>query len=185
MYHAVLRGFYFNDGADWNEYHCILILNWFSLIFFCNSEDIVMHIINRDIHHNAMDLWIEYVTAKLNYRYSWQYCGTKHRAPVVSVSIHRCLIVTSITTQIAKFMEPTWGPPGSCRTQMGPMLAPWIYFQGMHAAGNWKNNTVVVSIHLSKRQLYMRLWNIARFHTAPQPQTFRLYSLYSYSAIRN
>ena len=24
----------------------------------------------------------------------------------------------------AKFMEPTWGPPGSCRSQMGPMLAP-------------------------------------------------------------
>ena len=23
--------------------------------------------------------------------------------------------------QIAKFMGPTWGPPGSCRTQMGPM----------------------------------------------------------------
>ena len=22
-------------------------------------------------------------------------------------------------------MGPTWGPPGSCRPQMGPMLAPW------------------------------------------------------------
>ena len=27
--------------------------------------------------------------------------------------------------QIAKFMGPTWGPPGSCRPQMGPMFAPW------------------------------------------------------------
>ena len=26
-------------------------------------------------------------------------------------------------TQIAKFMGPTWDPPGSCRSQMGPMLA--------------------------------------------------------------
>ena len=26
--------------------------------------------------------------------------------------------------QIAKFMGPTWGPPGSCRPQLGPMLAP-------------------------------------------------------------
>ena len=26
---------------------------------------------------------------------------------------------------IAKFMRPTWGPPGSYRHQMGPMLAPW------------------------------------------------------------
>ena len=28
-------------------------------------------------------------------------------------------------TQIAKFMRPTWGPPGSIRPQMGPMLATW------------------------------------------------------------
>ena len=28
-------------------------------------------------------------------------------------------------TQIVKFMGPTWGPPGSCWPQMGPMLAPW------------------------------------------------------------
>ena len=27
--------------------------------------------------------------------------------------------------QIARFMGSTWGPPGSCRPQMGPMLAPW------------------------------------------------------------
>ena len=27
--------------------------------------------------------------------------------------------------EIGKFMRPTWGPPGSYRPQMGPMLAPW------------------------------------------------------------
>ena len=31
----------------------------------------------------------------------------------------------TISAQIAKFMGPTWGPPGSCRPQMGPMLASW------------------------------------------------------------
>ena len=30
-----------------------------------------------------------------------------------------------LSSQIARFMGPTWGPPGSCRPQMGPMLAPW------------------------------------------------------------
>ena len=25
----------------------------------------------------------------------------------------------------ARFMGPTWGPPGADRTQVGPMLAPW------------------------------------------------------------
>ena len=34
------------------------------------------------------------------------------------------------STQIAKFMGPTWGPPGSCRPQMGPMLAPWTLLSG-------------------------------------------------------
>ena len=33
-------------------------------------------------------------------------------------------------TQIAKFMGPTWGPPGSCRPQMGPILAPWTLLSG-------------------------------------------------------
>ena len=27
-------------------------------------------------------------------------------------------------------MGPTWGPPGSCRPQMGPMLAPWTLLSG-------------------------------------------------------
>ena len=32
--------------------------------------------------------------------------------------------------QIARFMRPTWGPSGSCRPQMSPMLAPWILLSG-------------------------------------------------------
>ena len=33
-------------------------------------------------------------------------------------------------TQIARLMGPTWGPPGSCRPQRGPMLAPWTLLSG-------------------------------------------------------
>ena len=36
----------------------------------------------------------------------------------------------SILPQVARFMGPTWGPPGSCRSQMGPMLAPWTLLSG-------------------------------------------------------
>ena len=36
-----------------------------------------------------------------------------------------------IISQIAKFIGPTWGPPGSCRPQMGPMLASWTLLSGM------------------------------------------------------
>ena len=30
----------------------------------------------------------------------------------------------------SEFMRPTWGPPGSCGTQMAPMLAPWTLLSG-------------------------------------------------------
>ena len=33
-------------------------------------------------------------------------------------------------SQIAKFMGPTWGPPGFCRPLMGPMLAPCTLLSG-------------------------------------------------------
>ena len=33
-------------------------------------------------------------------------------------------------SQIIKLMGPTWDPPGSCRPQMGPMLAPWTMLSG-------------------------------------------------------
>ena len=34
------------------------------------------------------------------------------------------------TTLPAKFIEPTWGPSGAGRTQVGPMLAPWTLLFG-------------------------------------------------------
>ena len=44
---------------------------------------------------------------------------------------HRRWVTCPIqVTQIAKFMGPTWGPPGSYRPQMGPMLAPWTLVAG-------------------------------------------------------
>ena len=35
-----------------------------------------------------------------------------------------------IHTLITRFMGPTWGPSGADRTQVGPMLAPWILLSG-------------------------------------------------------
>ena len=34
-------------------------------------------------------------------------------------------------SQVTKLMGPTWGPPGSCWPQMGPMLAPWTLLSGL------------------------------------------------------
>ena len=34
-------------------------------------------------------------------------------------------------------MGPTWDPPGSCRPQMGPMLAPWTLLSGKEMDKKW------------------------------------------------
>ena len=36
-----------------------------------------------------------------------------------------------VTSLIAWFMGPTWGPLGDERTQVGPMLAPWTLLSGI------------------------------------------------------
>ena len=57
--------------------------------------------------------------------YHWIFCDPEVYLCLREFAGH-CLGWISISTQIAKFMGPTWGPPGSCRPQMGPILAPWI-----------------------------------------------------------
>ena len=37
-----------------------------------------------------------------------------------------------VITLITRFMGPTWGPPGSCRPQVGRMLAPWTLLSGKY-----------------------------------------------------
>ena len=37
----------------------------------------------------------------------------------------------AMPSQMATFMGPSWGPPGSCRPQMDPMFAPWTLLSGM------------------------------------------------------
>ena len=62
----------------------------------------------------------------------------KHTKPFhVKLRIHRmwtwcCGFNNGVwkTSQIARFMVPTWGPSGADRTQVGPMLAPWTLLSG-------------------------------------------------------
>ena len=49
---------------------------------------------------------------------------------VMLIVAGRNILLDGIPTQIAKFMGPTWGPPGSCRPQMGPMFASWTLLSG-------------------------------------------------------
>ena len=50
---------------------------------------------------------------------------TQWQASTHSTTLRRFSVkMLFMSSQIAKFMGPSWGPPGSCRPQMGPMLAP-------------------------------------------------------------
>ena len=40
-------------------------------------------------------------------------------------------VTHEITSLIARFVGPTWGPPGADRTQVVPMLAPWTLLSGL------------------------------------------------------
>ena len=40
---------------------------------------------------------------------------------------------SGIQSQITKFMGPTWGPPRSCRPQVGTILAPWTLLSGVES----------------------------------------------------
>ena len=58
----------------------------------------------------------------------------------------------NIMSQIAKFMRPTWGPPGSCRSQMGPILVPWTLLSGVISCKpgwiqNDRQNTIIMMSH--------------------------------------
>ena len=45
-------------------------------------------------------------------------------------------------SQVARFMGPTWGPPGSCQPQMDPMLAPWTLLWGISLTAVLMNNYI-------------------------------------------
>ena len=40
-------------------------------------------------------------------------------------------------------MGPTWGPPGSCRPQMGPVLAAWTLLSGLWSVPIHRNLRVI------------------------------------------
>ena len=76
--------------------------------------------------------------SSMNYYY-------KQRFSAMLIIVFPNIFLTTI--QIAKFMGPTWGPPGSCRSQMGPMLAPWALLSG------YLNITLTYTIYISITQM--------------------------------
>ena len=70
------------------------------------------------------------------------------------------LVSINNPSQIAKFMGPTWGPPWSCRPQMGPMLAPQTLLSGLFSSVSflwcWGNGMIdTVSVKQPSGIFYM------------------------------
>ena len=62
-----------------------------------------------------------------------------------------------VTSLIARFMGPTWGPSGADRPQVGPILAPWTLLSGItHQA----HCSIYIETHLKSFLPQMKcLWN--------------------------
>ena len=85
-----------------------------------------------------------YLICNREKQYFW--CQNRIRLPCVketfaSISTEFAGIQYSVS-QIENFIAPIWGPPGSCRPQMGPMMAPWTLLSGMlhisnHSSPAW------------------------------------------------
>ena len=75
-------------------------------------------------------------------------------------------------TQMAKFIGPTWGPPGSCQPQMGPIMAPWTLLSGY--IFTWYDGIDEIDSHgvtvnalahaVSTIHTYMTCWYLGPFY---------------------
>ena len=76
-----------------------------------------------------------------------QFVDNRHLFPYVC-SQWKCYDRLSYTSLIARFIGPTRGPSGAYRTQVGPMLAPWILLSGLSQKNTW------LTCHYHSQMLY-------------------------------
>ena len=68
----------------------------------------------------------------------------------------RDFVHQGIISQVAKFMGPSWGSPGTYRPQMGPMLAPWTLLSGIvRRLDVWKSRD-----SLFKPSCRFKIWQV-------------------------
>ena len=76
-------------------------------------------------------------------RHTWQ--------TLLTVITDSCCSGVMSHFQITKFMGPTWGSPGFCRAQMGPMLAPWTLPSGLSWITWQHGDTICLSVPLPNK----------------------------------
>ena len=63
-------------------------------------------------------------------------------------------ILMGMYSLIARFMGPRWGPVGTDRTQLGPMLAPWTLISGLYRESRHDDDICINRESLQPQGLY-------------------------------
>ena len=95
------------------------------------------------------DWWINFNSKTYMYN-QWSIFVTSRKKP---------LDFLGTWPQITKFMGPTQSPSGSCRPQMGPMLAPWTLLSGIHCLYDEVDATSS-RIHVDQYRSHSNSWDI-------------------------
>ena len=104
-------------------------------------------VIGEDINHQVLfEIYVFEFTATSPCRHWVNARSLGKQTARYSVTSATYLTNNLAISQIAKFLGPTWGPPGSCRPQMGPMLAPWTLLSGIRC--NINNSWAIVTDRL-------------------------------------
>ena len=80
------------------------------------------------------------------------------------------------TSQIARFIRPTKGPPWSYRPQVGLMLAPWTLLSGM---SSWRT-----SLEFEIGTLSLLNWHFQVMSWKSHRNTFPMEEIYGYSILK-
>ena len=120
---------------------------------------------------------LEYVMYKTMPIFTKHQCVSKHS--FVSIFFLWIMIVRKAPSHKTKFMGPTWGRPGSCRPETGPIVAPWTLLSGYVPYCDWwlswqRHNSLMIfsrlcyiailkhvlpSVHYNDANILVFLWN--------------------------
>ena len=101
-------------------------------------------------------------------------------------------VITLMVSQIAKFMGPTWGPPGSCWLQMCPMLAPWTLLprlarqlpEGLHLHTNTAFVCFRQRFHsISSNIMRSQRWTGVDYYKSGKNRTERMLNLFTLNCL--
>ena len=79
------------------------------------------------------------------------------------MSLNKLKTIYIYNSQKAKLMGATWVPPGPCRPQMGPMLAPWIFLSAIVIVAFVYFSPEKADVKQVSRQIHHRSANINSF----------------------